>query len=130
MKTHLLDANVLIALVIQEHEHRARANRWLASVGTFAVCPVVQGALVRFLMRMGESGKTAAAVLGAVMDTPRCEFWADNVPYADVNLAPLRGHRQVTDSYLVALAEFRGGVLATLDAGLAAQHPHSSTLIS
>ena len=51
----LLDANVLIALTVQEHEHHERSAVWAATVDRFAVCPIVEGALVRFLVRLGES---------------------------------------------------------------------------
>jgi len=53
--THLLDANVLIALTVAEHEHHDRASRWVAGIERFALCPVVEGALVRFLVRVGET---------------------------------------------------------------------------
>ena len=52
--TYLLDANVLIALTVAEHEHHERASTWAATVNRFAVCPIVEGALVRFLVRTGE----------------------------------------------------------------------------
>ena len=39
------------------------------------------------------------------------------------------GHRQVTDSYLAALAGHFGGSLATLDRGLAMMHPETAELI-
>ncbi|MDQ3528256.1 MAG: hypothetical protein M3424_10365, partial [Actinomycetota bacterium] len=51
---YLLDANVLIALVVTDHEHHARAAAWMSPGRRFAVCPVTQGALVRFLLRQGE----------------------------------------------------------------------------
>lgn len=120
MTTHLLDANVLIALVVREHEHHDRASDWLAGVADFAVCPVVEGALVRFLLRLGESGGTAHAVLSGVRADPRCRFWPDDASYLDVDLPVLRGHRQVTDSYLAATARRNAGVVATFDTGLAA----------
>lgn len=59
MSTYLLDANVLIALVLAEHEHHDRAARWILDVEAFALCPVVQGSLVRFLLRLGETAGTA-----------------------------------------------------------------------
>lgn len=55
MTTYLLDANVLIALTVAEHEHHGRTSTWSAGIERFAVCPVVEGALVRFLIRIGES---------------------------------------------------------------------------
>jgi toxin-antitoxin system PIN domain toxin len=118
---YLLDANVLIALTIYEHEHHDRASAWAASIERFALCPVVEGAFVRFLVRIGESATSAAAVLRAVRALPRCEFWPDTVSYTDVRLTQVRGHRQVTDAYLATLAEINGGLLATLDEALAAE---------
>ena len=64
--TYLLDANVLIALTVAEHEHHERGRRLGSRDHRFALCPVVEGALVRFLVRIGESarGRAAAAPRG------------------------------------------------------------------
>lgn len=129
MTTYLLDANVAIALTIAEHEHHDRASDWLAGVASFAVCPVVEGALMRFVMRLGESGATARALAEGLRSHPRAEFWPDDVSYADIQLADLRGHRQVTDAYIAALAGSHGGLLATMDSGLAALRPAMVELI-
>ena len=118
--TYLLDANVLIALSISEHEHHSRVSTWLSTVERIALCPIVEGALVRFLIRVGESARTAIEIVGRLRVNPRCDFWADSVSYADVDLGRDRGHRQVTDAYLVALARTHDGCqLATLDVALA-----------
>lgn len=119
MTAFLLDANVLIALTITEHEHHSRASAWIADIDHFAVCPVVEGALVRFLVRAGERARDAQRVLKAVHALPGCVFWPDSVGYADVALDHVRGHRQVTDAYLLSLAASYGAALATLDEGLA-----------
>ena len=63
MTTYLLDANVLIALTIEEHEHHRRVSTWLANVERVALCPLVEGALFRFLVRIGESVGAASEVL-------------------------------------------------------------------
>jgi toxin-antitoxin system PIN domain toxin len=127
--TFLLDANVAIALAIAEHEHHDRASDWLARTAAFAVCPVVEGALVRFVLRLGESGATARALTQGLRNHPRGVFWPDDVSYADVQLEDLRGHRQVTDVYLAGLAATHGGRVATLDSGLARLRPDAVELI-
>jgi uncharacterized protein len=121
--TYLLDANVLIALTIQEHEHHERATTWASTLDRFAICPIVEGALVRFLVRLGESPITAATVIQRVRSLPSYEFWPDSVSYADVDLRHVVGHREVTDAYLVSLAGNHAAALATLDEGLADSLP-------
>ncbi|MGH3576880.1 MAG: PIN domain-containing protein, partial [Mycobacterium sp.] len=110
MTTYLLDASVLIALTVAEHEHHERVTRWAAGIEHLAVCPIVEGALVRFLLRIGASVHAAAEVLRAVHAIPRCEFWADSLSCADAEFGHVRGHRQVTDAYLASLAGSRGGL--------------------
>ncbi len=127
---YLLDANVLIALTVAEHEHHFRVSAWLSTVDRVAVCPVVEGSLVRFLVRVGESVEAAREVLRSLHDNPRCEFWADELSYADADLSHVRGHRQVTDAYLAALAATRDeALLATLDQGLARDRPAHTLLV-
>lgn len=124
---HLLDANVLIALIVQEHEFHGRARSWAASAGLLAVCPITEGALVRFLVRTGEATETISAILHALRQ--RCAFWPDDLSYADVDLRGVIGHRQVTDAYLAALAAHYDARLVTFDQALAASHPAASVLV-
>lgn len=127
--SYLLDADVLIALTVQEHEHHERSTAWAASVDRVAVCPIVEGALIRFLLRLGESPTTAVNVVRRIRDVPSCAFWADSISYAEVDLGHVLGHRQVTDAYLVSLAHARGAVLATLDEALATSVPDHTLLL-
>jgi toxin-antitoxin system PIN domain toxin len=128
--TYLLDANALIALVVADHEHHDSALAWASTVDRVAVCPIVEGALLRFLIRVGESQATASTILSALHSSPRCEFWEDAISYTAVNLEHVVGHRQVSDSYLAALAVSRGCKLATFDQALANALPDYSQLIS
>lgn len=128
--TYLLDANVLIALTVAEHEHHTRAAAWLGGAGNFAVCPIVEGALVRFVLRIGERPATARLLLERIAEHPRCEFWVADLSYRDVPLHELRGHRQVTDAYLVALATRHSARLATFDRALATAQPDAVELIA
>jgi len=128
--TYLLDSNVLIALTVVEHEHHARTSAWASGITRFAVCPMVEGALVRFLVRIGESAAVAQQVLRAVHALPGCEFWPDSLSYTGSNLDHVRGHRQVTDAYLVSMAAARAeSVLATLDEGLVQSLPDQTLLV-
>lgn len=129
MTHYLLDANVLIALIHPEHTHHVPARSWLGTSLEFATCPITEGALVRFMLRLGEAPTTAARVLEALRANPRHEFWTDDRSYADVGLSGVMGHRQVTDVYLAALAESRGGRLATFDAGIASLRAEACQLL-
>jgi toxin-antitoxin system PIN domain toxin len=127
--TYLLDANVLIALAVSDHEHHGIAARWAAGVDEIALCPIVEGALVRFLVRAGESRFTALGLLSGFYSSARCSFWPDSISYTDAELGRVVGHRQVTDAYLVSLAASRGGRLATFDRSLAENFPKGTALI-
>jgi len=96
-------------------------------VDRIAICPIIEGALVRFLIRLAGSTTTATDVVRRVRRS--CEFWADSISYAEVDLGHAVGHRQVTDAYLASLARANGGMLATLDEALAASLPHHTVLL-
>lgn len=129
--THLLDASTLIALVVSEHEHHDRASEWFQQVteSGVALCPITEGALGRFLLRTGESPAGVAQLLTTLHDHPAVDFWPDSISYLDVPHARIRGHRQLTDAYLVALAASRKAMLATLDRPVAATWPEHVLLI-
>lgn len=127
--THLLDANALIALTLTDHEHHERVASWSAGVDHMALCPVVEGSLIRFLVRLGQSPATAKAVLDGLHASPRCEFWSDALSYRHADLGHVVGHRQVTDAYLAALAASNDAVLVTLDEALARAVPQHVVLI-
>ena len=131
MTTYLLDANVLIALTVEEHEHHAPVAAWIRGVDHVALCPIVEGSLIRFLVRIGESASVAVEVLRLLYAIPSCEFWPDSVTYVQADLSGIHGHRQVTDAYLVALVASRPEArLATLDRALAQLRPDLTALIA
>lgn len=129
--TTLLDANVLIALVVADHVHHDSAEEWFAgSTDTFATCPITEGSLLRLLIREGQPADAAQAIVTAVTSTDRHEFWADAIPYRDVSLNGVLGHRQVAEAYLAQLARSRDGRLATFDQGLAQVHDDVVDLVT
>lgn len=128
--TTLLDGNVLVALVVEDHVHHDVAAAWFTPRKRFATCPITQGTLLRLLMHGGLTGSDAAGVLTTITRQKRHEFWADDIGYENVKLAAVQGHRQVTDAYLAQLAREHGARLATLDNGLAATHGDVAELLS
>ena len=121
---HLLDGNVLVALVSHEHVHHSAAQRWFSeSSCPFATCPITQGTLLRLLLRVGEvTPETAVAVLASLAAHARHRFWPDALGYAEISWRGVLGHRQVTDAYLAALARHHKGKLLSFDRGLVALH--------
>lgn len=60
MVTRLLDANVLIALFDADHVHHPIVREWFITLeGQFATCPIIEGALTRWIVRI--EGRTGAA---------------------------------------------------------------------
>lgn len=131
MTTTLLDSNVLIALTVTDHIHHSRARLWFVgqSGQSFATTPITQGALLRHLIRNSVSAATAVELMTQTTADARHVFWPDDLPYEPGILRGVVGHRQVTDSYLAALARHRGGRIATFDAGFAASHGDIAELI-
>src|SRR4051794_12495557 len=115
--THLLDGNVLVALVVAEHVHHEAAREWFRQADRFATCPTVQGTLLRLLVRQGASSSEAREALSIVTRHNRHEQWLDDLTYLEIDLSGVLGHRQVTDAYLAGLARTHRARVATLDRG-------------
>ena len=121
---HLLDGNVLVALIDETHVHHAAAVRWFSGfAGAFSTCAIAQSTLLTLAMRLGGQGiKQAVGLLAAVTAHQRHQFWPDTLPYDQVRWRGVIAHRQVTDAYLVNLARHHAGLLVTFDKGLVALH--------
>lgn len=129
MSCYLLDVNLLIALAWPQHVHHVPAHKWFDRVGSkaWATSPLTQLGFVRIssnakIISSAVSPREAATLLRKIAARPGHEFWTDELqPIASTAFASpaLVGHRQVTDAYLLALAQHHGGVLATLDRGIA-----------
>jgi predicted nucleic acid-binding protein len=124
----LLDSSAALALVALDHAHHDRLRRWAAGRGPLALCPIAEGFLVRATVRLGSPAELARQALAAMYASGLYEFWPDDASYAQADLSHVRGHRQVTDAYLVALARSHGARLVTLDQALAAQFPDTAVL--
>jgi toxin-antitoxin system PIN domain toxin len=127
MTVHLLDVNVLVALLWPAHDDHQKAQKWFgrnANAG-WATCPLTQGALVRILSnpafsRDAVSPHEALKLLAMNLKHPAHHFWADDITLNDaIQLLGTRlvGHQQITDAYLLGLALHRKGKLVTMDKG-------------
>ena len=66
--------------------------------------------------------REALGLLVSILEVPGHHFWPDEVAASDAKTfasPAFVGHRQVTDAYLVALAQHNKGKLATFDRGIA-----------
>ena len=125
----LLDANVAIALTDESHLDHEAALSWLHGNNDTLLCPVVEGALFRYMIRAGKTADDAVSVLNMVEGNERVRLIDDDLHYGDGNWTGLRGHRQVTDMYLVELTARHGAQLATFDEGIATARPEQVHLI-
>jgi uncharacterized protein len=128
--TALLDSNVIIALLRQEHVHHSEVERWFgATTEPVATCPITQGAFLRVVLQRGESADNAVQSLRSLTTHRRHRFWADDLGYDSVRIRGVIGHRQVTDAYLAQLARERGERVATIDRGFEALHADVAELV-
>jgi hypothetical protein len=122
----LLDVNVLVALFDEAHIFNERAHAWLERnrQSGIATCPLTENGLVRILSHPRYSQiqhLSPAVIIARLARFCACSdhlFWADDVSLRDVDCFRadrISGSRQVTDSYLLALALQHGGRLVTLD---------------
>lgn len=130
MTCNLLDVNVLIALMDRWHTHHETAHRWFAEEGShsWATCPLTQNAALRILgspdyPNSPGSLLVVADTLGRMLGLAGHVFWADDISLLDSPLIRrdrMLSSRQITDTYLLALAAAHGGRLATFDRRLVA----------
>ena len=123
--TYLLDVNLLISLFDQKHQHHEAAHRWFERTGrgSWATCPITQNGFVRIVSNpvyasLKATPEEAVEFLAYMCSAQEHVFWPDVVSIVDQShfvRSSLKSHSQVTDLYLVSLAVFYGGRLATLD---------------
>ena len=120
----LLDVNLLVALFDPDHIHDESAHDWFSDNRSdgWATCPMTENGLVRVLTnpRYGSPVSTVASVLDSLRKfrgSGHHEFWPDELSVCNAwfRAASARGHRQLTDVYLLGLAQNKGGRLATFD---------------
>lgn len=121
----LLDINILVALFDPDHVHHELAHDWFGdrAADGWATSPTTENGFIRVLSNPAYGGTVArpadlAARLIRFCSSKAHVFWPDAVSLRDAtvfNPAFVRGHRQLTDVYLLGLAAKMRGRLATFD---------------
>jgi uncharacterized protein len=123
-KVSLLDVNVLIALIDPAHEFHGSAHHWFKRNrhNGWATCPITENGCLRIMGKPGYPfpGLTVNRVRGILAELVQVEghrFWPDSFSMLDasrINFAD-GGSKQLTDLYLIGLANTHGGRLATFN---------------
>ncbi len=124
---YLLDVNTLMALAWADHALHSRAVRWYQmrrdAGGRFFTCPLTENAFVRAcsqsaVMTAGLSPRDGLSALRKIKAMNGFGFWPDNLSIADpdyIDEKKILSYKSINDAYLLGLAMFHGGKLATLD---------------
>ncbi|MBS9780030.1 MAG: PIN domain-containing protein [Moraxellaceae bacterium] len=122
----LLDVNVLIALFDNKHQHHAKAMTWLEqhvkNGNKWASCPITQNGCLRILATPNYPNTFALGDikmrLQQAVNHPNHVFFADNISLTDDSLIhwkSIQGYKQLTDVYLLALAQVNNACFVTID---------------
>jgi predicted nucleic acid-binding protein len=121
-KRHLLDVNVLIALLSEDHIHHQMAKKWFATPALqWAISPFSEAGLLRYMTRPATGGYSVeqittmlakfAQLPGYSYQTVDADWRTLTRPFAK----QVFGHNQITDAYLLGIAIREGLVLVTFD---------------
>jgi uncharacterized protein len=119
---YLLDLNLLIALVSEDHIYHSSAMEWFDTPSLqWALCPFTEAGLLRFLTHPKTGNlpmDEAVAILSSLKREPgyhylpvAADWHQTTAPFA----AGLHGHNQITDAFLLGIAIREGVILATFD---------------
>ena len=129
--------NVLIALHNSDHSHHEIAHDWFADNRAFgwATCPLTENGFLRVLGNPARGGEITRIPdlsfrLRTLCASGHHQFWRDAASLLDESLfdvSLVRGHRQLTDIYLLGLAVRRGGRFVTFDRRIPLGAVHGAT---
>jgi hypothetical protein len=137
----LLDVNVVIAAVFEDHVAHVRARQAVEGLTRFITTPTTQGGFLRFATRPWKDAQkneqpprlsmvAAMETLRQLTAAPAHKFLPDSVPFTDVGLRSLQGHRQWTDAYLLRCARHHGLRLFSLDGRMANMDDSADPVLS
>ena len=121
----LLDVNVLVALLVPEHQHHATAINWFSKTAAegWATCTVTELGVIRVCAQLPGTRwrpeTTADRLLMMIVSNREHVWWPSAVSPAvlpEVRFAETG--KQVTDRYLLGMARRNRGQLVTFDRAL------------
>lgn len=126
LKIFLLDVNLLIALFDSTHVHHREAHSWFGTSGIhgFATCPITENAFVRIVSNPAYPNtnftpeQALAHLRKFIENQANHYFWPESISLTSTEIFDhrfLQGHRQIADIYLLGMAKYHGGSLATFD---------------
>jgi toxin-antitoxin system PIN domain toxin len=122
----LLDVNVLVALLVPEHEHHPAAVSWFASQSGqgWATCSVTELGVIRVCAQLPGGiwapEETADRLLLLTAASRDYVFWPDSTsPAVMPEVRSAATAKQITDRYLLGLARRHDGRVITFDRTLA-----------
>jgi len=126
----LLDVNVVVAAVFEDHVMHAPARRFVETLERFFTTPTTQGGFLRFATRPWKNERkeeqpprlsmaNAQAKLREFTQAEGHIFLPDDAPFTDLSLRSMQGHRQWTDAYLLHLARKHSLAMASLESRMA-----------
>lgn len=123
----LLDINVLIALFDASHQFHSRARDWLKEHINegWASSPITQNGFIRVVSQPSYPNHVSPTqALNRLAEATRSEhhrFWAGDISILDETVfdrTRIHGPKQITDTYLLALAVRNAGCFVTFDSSV------------
>jgi uncharacterized protein len=124
---HLLDVNVLLALLDPYHVAHDNAHHWFErrSAPKWATCAITQNGYMRIASQSRYSNPQPTSIalmsLAKFIQSDDHVFWPDSISLLDpiiCDSSRLNSAGQITDTYLLALAKHYSGKLVTFDSRL------------
>ena len=116
---YLLDVNVLVALLDEEHIHHQVVTAWFDTPGLeWAICPFTEAGLLRHMTRPKIGDMSMEEVTAMLAQEPGYHYQPISANWQTLCgrfFKRLFGHKQITDAYLLGLAVLEGLVLVTFD---------------
>jgi toxin-antitoxin system PIN domain toxin len=119
---YLLDVNVLVALLDEDHIHHNAVLKWFETPGLqWVLCPFTEAGLLRHMTRPKIGDMTieeATAMLARLAEQPGYHYQGISADWQTLCgrfFKRIFGHKQITDAYLLGLAVQEELIFVTFD---------------